>query len=123
MHGGRIETDHNVVFSLAPGLGGHFSLPESSATEPGAMSNIIDNDIHPIDGKQRAELQTSLPTANDPFQRSRESKFLASTDKLVKWRFDVSADRGHPAYNPAGTEPSIALRGADEELFGAPFVI
>ena len=34
-HGGHIESHHQSIFTLAPGLGRHFSLPTTSAEPPG----------------------------------------------------------------------------------------
>ena len=37
-HGGHIETNHQAVFTLSDGIGAYFSLPTTSAEQPGSMN-------------------------------------------------------------------------------------
>ena len=122
-HGGHIETNHQAVFSLAPGRGDYFSLPTTSAEAPGSMSEIIDADRCAVDGLSYGDLQARTPAASDPRRRATESRFSASIDRLVKRRYEGGAKPSHPAYNPAGPAPSIALTGDHEEFFGGMFGI
>ena len=46
-HGGHIETDHHVICLMPEDVENHFELPNFTTPIPGALREVLDNDITP----------------------------------------------------------------------------
>ena len=44
-HGGNIETDHHVIYSMREDVSKNLVLPNSTTTIPGTLRGVLDNDI------------------------------------------------------------------------------
>ena len=123
MHGGRIETDHRVFCSLAPGLGDHFILPESSVDGSHPMRPALEEDRYADEGLWESALRIRRPTVSDPRRRATESRYSAVVDRMVQGIYDGGGSDGFPAFNTEGPAPTIARVQKYEDFFGGPFGI
>ena len=123
MHGECIETDHRLFCTLAPGLGDHFVLPESSVERSHLIRPDLDKDRYTDEGLSTSALRIRWPAASDPRRRATESQYSAVFDRMVQGRHDGGSGDGFPAFNMEGPAPTIARAQEYDTFFGGPFVI